>query len=85
MKKVIFTAIAMIAFSSASMANTIADEEVNVLKIESINIVKEDTCLDFAIAELEIVDPDNTLSGIDAHDYFQAMYDICSIGRSLLD
>ena len=28
MKKIIFTAIAMIAFSSASMANTIADEEV---------------------------------------------------------
>ena len=28
MKKLFFTAIAMVAFSSASMANTIADEEV---------------------------------------------------------
>jgi len=31
MKKMFFTAIAMIAFSSVSVANTIADEEVVVL------------------------------------------------------
>ena len=39
MKKVIFTAIAMIAFSSASMANTIADVEVfkeNEIKPEQV-------------------------------------------------
>jgi hypothetical protein len=32
MKKVFFTAIAMIAFSSASMANTIADDEVVIIR-----------------------------------------------------
>lgn len=40
MKKVFFTAIAMVAFSSASMANTIADEEVAVIKKNKIESKK---------------------------------------------
>ena len=39
MKKVFFTAIAMIAFSSASMANTIADEEVVAKELSSCQLV----------------------------------------------
>lgn len=42
MKKVFFTAIAMIAFSGASMANTIADEEVVVNNKEKVIILKKD-------------------------------------------
>ena len=53
MKKVIFTAIAMIAFSSASMANTIADEEVvvnNNEKKEVVKVKKTDCCFIYELA-----------------------------------
>ena len=39
MKKVFFTAIALVAFSSASMANTIADEEVVMTNVKIENKV----------------------------------------------
>ena len=62
MKKVFFTAIAMIAFSSASMANTIADEEVVVnnkekkeIVVEKEVVVKKD-CFAVAIMCLDIVE-----------------------------
>lgn len=43
MKKVFFTALALVAFSSASMANTIADEEiVKENKKEVKNVIKSD-------------------------------------------
>ena len=42
MKKVFFTAIAMIAFSSVSMANTIADEEVVTEEKKEVVFEKED-------------------------------------------
>jgi hypothetical protein len=40
MKKLLFTVIAMVAFSSASMANTIAVEEL-VTEKESITVAKK--------------------------------------------
>jgi hypothetical protein len=42
MKKLLFTAIAMVAFSSASMANTIADEEIIVDNKKSKALIKRD-------------------------------------------
>ena len=39
MKKLLFTAIAMVAFSSASMANTIAVEEERKLPCETIAVI----------------------------------------------
>lgn len=79
-----FTAIALVAFSSASMANTIEVEDLSKENLDNKNAITQDTCLDFAIAELELLDPDNTLSPVDAHDYFQGMYDICTIARRTL-
>ena len=54
MKKLLFTAIAMLAFSSASMANTIADDEVI---IEEKTIVLRTKTLCELVAELQA---DNT-------------------------
>ena len=47
MKKLMFTAIALVAFSGVSMANTIADEEVkkdNEVKKEVVIQMKADPC-----------------------------------------
>lgn len=62
MKKVFFTAIAMVAFSSASMANTIADEEVVVnnkekkeIMVEKEVVVKKD-CFAVALFTLDVVE-----------------------------
>jgi hypothetical protein len=61
MKKVIFTAIAMIAFSSASMANTIADEEVvteNNKKAEVENVAKLHPCVFVGFAAADQAEAD---------------------------
>ena len=59
MKKVFFTAIAMIAFTSASMANTIADEEVvteNNKKAEVENVAKLHPCVFVGFAAADQVE-----------------------------
>lgn len=50
MKKLIFTAIAMVAFSGASMANTKEEKKVTIetKKVEA--LVLRDKCLDAAVA-----------------------------------
>lgn len=48
MKKLVFTAIAMIAFSGAAMANTIADDEVVKEKNEKTTILLYDDYWDCA-------------------------------------
>jgi hypothetical protein len=50
MKKLMFTAIALVAFSSVSMANTIADEEVvkeneKTIAVEEVIMKTADDCL----------------------------------------
>ena len=65
MKKVIFTAIAMIAFSSASMANSIADEEVVVNNKEKKEIVVEKEV---------VVKKDCFAMALFAFDVFESLY-----------
>ncbi|WP_290831379.1 hypothetical protein [Flavobacterium sp.] len=74
MKKVFFTAIAMIAFSSASMANTIADEEVVVNNIEKKEIVVEKEVVvkkDCVALALFVLDVMETLNGSQTYNDIQ--------------
>ncbi|WP_396142920.1 hypothetical protein [Flavobacterium sp.] len=84
MKKLMFTAIALVAFSSASMANTIADEEV--VKDNS-EVKKEVTqqqiealpknCALWAANMTCLMDPDNNLTDMGAFGMYQAFYETC--------
>ena len=78
MKKVFFTAIAMIAFSSASMANTIAEEEVVVNKEEKKEVVAKKDCFAFALLIYDIVDPNNTMNDEDASTVLNNAYHYCT-------
>jgi hypothetical protein len=68
-----FTAIALVAFSSVSMANTIEIEEV-----------REINCVDVAIAALEAADPNNTMTNVQAHNFFQAQYNACERSKKTI-
>lgn len=67
MKKLFFSAVALVAFSSVSMANTIAVEEVKdklVEKIETINVLSVQDkvvannygCFSYAIRQMDMVE-----------------------------
>ena len=68
-----FTAIALVAFSSVSMANTIEIEEV-----------REINCVDVAIAALDAADPNNTMTNVQAHNFFQGQYDACERSKKTI-
>ncbi|MFY7740000.1 MAG: hypothetical protein ACOVQC_05740 [Flavobacterium sp.] len=54
MKKLMFTAIALVAFSGVSMANTIADDEVVSKKQNNEKILKTDSeCMKYASLKVE--------------------------------
>jgi len=76
MKKVFFTAIAMIAFSSASMANTIADEEVVIEEKKEV-VVKKD-CRQEAMISLEQYEATyGCLDGTQATYQYQLYFNKC--------
>ena len=71
MKKMFFTAIALVAFSSVSMANTIADEEVVRENEEKCSaVIKRNPCIENAMDTLYCIAEANpgfdnvTLNGI---------------------
>ena len=74
MKKLFFSAIALVAFSSVSMANTIEIEDIKEVAIVANN---EITCAKKAIAFLDILDHGNNLSSIDAFFYYRGYVDAC--------
>ena len=78
MKKLLFSAIALVAFSSVSMGNTI---EIEDPKIE-LSVVNNDetTCAKKAIAFLTLIDPNDNLSAMDAFMYYRGYVDAC-LGR----
>jgi hypothetical protein len=75
MKKVMFTAIAMIAFVGSSMANTMVLEEEK--KTEPVD------CVAVATAVLDAADPNNTMTQKQAFDFYQGQYNawLCSIHK----
>ena len=78
MKKVFFTVIAMIAFSSASMANTIADEEIVTEEKKEV-AVKKTLCQ--MIAEIQAENTYNqTGSQSAANTSYQLALTACVLG-----
>jgi hypothetical protein len=71
MKKVIFSAIAMIAFVGTSMAN--ASE---IKKSEVFLVVK--TCEEKAMDYLDARDPNNVLTSTQAHEIYTAFLSGCA-------
>ncbi|WP_310378552.1 hypothetical protein [Flavobacterium sp.] len=61
MKKLVFTAIAVIAFSGAALASTVV--EVN--------------CEQVAIAALEVADADGHMTQQQSHDFYQGQLTAC--------
>lgn len=83
MKKVIFTALAFIAFSGVSMANTVADEEIvkenRFLKEskDSKKILATD-CNAFASLVMQIIeDEDDCLDSETYNMYYNFLYERC--------
>jgi hypothetical protein len=71
MKKLFFTAIALVAFSVVSMAKT--GDSKTVIELPLIEI----DCIKVAIAALDAADPNNEMSPVQANTFYQAMYNAC--------
>ena len=67
MKKMIFSAVALVAFSFAGMANEVKEE-----KVENF-----DACMDAAFAFLDTVDPNGNLSDTQAATIVNRKYAEC--------
>jgi len=76
MKKVIFSAIAMIAFVGSSMAADIAEKEKEADKVD---------CVKVAIAALDAADPNNTMTPKQSNAFYQGQYNACikTTGQSI--
>ncbi|MEM0543037.1 hypothetical protein WFZ85_10425 [Flavobacterium sp. j3] len=69
MKKLFFSAVALVAFSSVSMANTDLVKETEV--DTAVN------CYLWAADALCLMDADNSMSDLTAHDAYQDLLAIC--------
>jgi hypothetical protein len=79
MKKLVFSAIAMIAFTGMSRANTIALEEGKIA-IESNETTKAqplDFCSIVGIEVLDELDPCNEMTPLEAHDTYRDAVELC--------
>lgn len=70
MKKLFFSAVALVAFSSVSMGNTIVDKEEEKV---TVNV----DCIAVAIAALDAADPNNTWSSTRANSFYQGQLNAC--------
>lgn len=80
MKKLIFSAIAMVAFMGSSMAN---ESQKNCSKkksnIKREKILKKVNCHQVAMAYLDAVDPDYSLSQAQVDLAYQIAYGTCNV------
>jgi hypothetical protein len=79
MKKLIITAIAIVAFSEISMANTLEEKEVVVVSIE-LQVQEGDMCQEFAmdyIDEYDANNPGEEMDAITANNAYQELLDLC--------
>ncbi len=75
MKKMFFTAIALVAFSGVSMANTIADEKV----MSELIIQNQSDCESYAAAE--VADVEDALGCLESDSYnrvYNMYLDFCN-------
>ena len=71
MKKLFFTAIALVAFSGISMASVVevkVEKDVPVLKVD---------CVKVAIAAMDAADPNNVFTHEQAYEFFQGQLHAC--------
>jgi hypothetical protein len=71
MKKLFFTAIALVAFSGISMASTVE------VKVEKDMPVLNVDCVKVAIAALDAADPNNEMTQAQADKFFQGQLNAC--------
>lgn len=71
MKKLVFTAFAVVAFSGVAMANTADKSEFNMLSLK----IKD--CASETIDKMDCLDPDNELSSMQTNAIYQVLYDKC--------
>lgn len=68
MKKLIFTTLAMVAFSGVAVANTVEEVEDKTLFTE---------CENWAIDQMTLTDPDNQMPPEEAHDEYRYYVELC--------
>lgn len=76
MKKLFFSAVALIAFSSVSMANTITEDDSNIVELTPPKD-KHEFCVNVAADVLCEIDPYDLMTDVEAHDMYQIAYQIC--------
>jgi hypothetical protein len=76
MKKLFFSAVALFAFSSVSMANTIAENETSSFELKALKD-KHEFCVNVAADVLCEIDPYDLMTDVEAHDMYQIAYEIC--------
>ena len=86
MKKMFFTAIALVAFASISNANTLELKELKSEELNQANAKKEIldvskllriNCIEWAMNMVAILDPDVTSSNEQTFMMYQALHDSC--------
>jgi hypothetical protein len=75
MKKLFFSAVALVAFSSFSMANTIEKGKEKEKEKEKVTVNVD--CVAVAIAALDAADPNNTWSSTRANSFYQGQLNAC--------
>ena len=80
MKKLFFSAVALVAFSSVSMGNTLEVSLTDELSIQP----REIDCVAVAIAALDAADPNNTMTQAQANAFYQAQYNDCEKSKKSL-
>ena len=83
MKKLFFSAVALVVFVNVSFANTIAIEEFSKeLNTEKVAVGPHEDCVNLAADFLEELDPNNELSNVAAYWYYQGYYDACMLDKT---
>lgn len=75
MKKILFSAVALTAFSFSTMANNEV-KEVEQVKEDQVLKTKVD-CMQIAYDALELIDPSHTMDAITYDSYFTPIHTAC--------
>ena len=76
MKKLVFIALAVVAFSGVSMAGTLEIKEVKKEDNKK-ETVPPDHCQEFAMDFIAELDPNNEMSPVDANNAYQDLLEMC--------
>lgn len=95
MKKLFFTVVVILTFSSASFSSTIYEKEIvanelisengKSISLKKFNTDPDELCTGMAINYIESIDPDdNMYSDVALHNMFQAFYLWCMKSSKML-